>query len=745
MNANDLLSDLRERIDRRTARGAAVIVLAGAIGLAAGAVPSHAMGGRDEGSTVAHLAIRAPALGAPAPAPAAPNAAGSAGSSAAPSGVRGLFDRLLGRDPGTGDCALVGVRADEAGTSHLFWFDVATGRTMSLTADLPNADVRAVEVSPVSGAVYVVTGGRGRYPGRLYVLDEASGRLSVVGELSGARADAVGDATFRPDGSLWAFRRNVGLVTIDLATGWSRVVWTVTGDGIGLAWDGVAWDPAGEYLYGAQGGDLYRWDPRTRSASVLCRSGLLPADVAGLDFRTDGTLVAGRRSAATGNLTFVAVDLESCTVAAADHDVAAPGVTSFSYAACGKPASLSATVWRDENANGAIDLGEPPLAGVKVALRLGTCGAPGEVVARASTATDGGYTFDDVAPGPYCVEVESDSGQLAPVVTTGAAGHTVVVPAGQGAEASPAGEAPGFGLLDEVAYKRIAAVAPGAAEESSAMPGPGAAAPPRGAPVAGPGAGLDDFSGTGPAEADSVGPDSEVPISGEGGCNLYPIALSSEMMKDATKGSRLGDIWNGTQPGNFGWLTWTGKLSTGVLATSLTPPGDSYTYINPQNPDDHTVSVGDWVKARPGVSNRSRIRDALDILKTIDIVVPVWDQSSGRGSKARYRISDYAAVRLESYRLPGTNRITAKYVGEAECDAEHEEEEPEVEFCPYDLDVPVGATFNIRDYVHRKHDEDDDEDKPIDWSRIAFTYRDDAGEAGLMDWHLDDFNAGRDV
>ncbi len=145
--------------------------------------------------------------------------------------------------------------------------------------------------------------------------------------------------------------------------------------------------------------------------------------------------------------------------------------------------------------------------------------------------------------------------------------------------------------------------------------------------------------------------------------NLYPIALSAQTLAGVAPGSLLPDLFNGGQPGNFGWLTWAGSVSVPTLAASLTPPGDSFTYVNPDNSADHLISVGDWVRGKPGVSNSSNVRSALDVLKTTDINVPVWDQTDGNGSNARYRVTGFAKVRIISYQLPGQNRITARYLG----------------------------------------------------------------------------------
>ncbi|MFZ4663603.1 MAG: choice-of-anchor A family protein, partial [Caldilineaceae bacterium] len=148
-------------------------------------------------------------------------------------------------------------------------------------------------------------------------------------------------------------------------------------------------------------------------------------------------------------------------------------------------------------------------------------------------------------------------------------------------------------------------------------------------------------------------------------CALYPIALSSQTLAGAVPGATLGDIWNGVQSGNFGWLTWAGSPNVPTLATSLTPPGDSDTYINPYDLSDRWITIGDWVQGSPGVSNASSVRNALDTLKTIDITVPVWNQASGSGNNSLYRVVNFAVVRITDYQLPSQNRITATFLGYA--------------------------------------------------------------------------------
>jgi hypothetical protein len=149
-------------------------------------------------------------------------------------------------------------------------------------------------------------------------------------------------------------------------------------------------------------------------------------------------------------------------------------------------------------------------------------------------------------------------------------------------------------------------------------------------------------------------------------CNAYPIAVSAATLANVAPGTVLANIFNGSQPGGMGWLTWTGDNSDGALIASLTAAGDSDTYINPFNPNDNDLQTGDWVQSKPGVSNSKGMRDALTNLEQSQITVPVWDVAEGQGANALYHVSGFAVVQIISYDIPG-GRITAQFVGFTSC------------------------------------------------------------------------------
>jgi YD repeat-containing protein len=152
-------------------------------------------------------------------------------------------------------------------------------------------------------------------------------------------------------------------------------------------------------------------------------------------------------------------------------------------------------------------------------------------------------------------------------------------------------------------------------------------------------------------------------------CSLYPIAVRASALAGRRNGDEIDDLTTTGPPGHVGWLMWRRDLSEGALADSLTPPGDSHRYQNPDDVTDHLVSVGDWVSGRPGAVSSRGVRDALDQLTGDQIVLPVWDTSRGAGSHGAYRVSGFADVVITSYRLGHQNRISATYLGPSTCSA----------------------------------------------------------------------------
>lgn len=163
-------------------------------------------------------------------------------------------------------------------------------------------------------------------------------------------------------------------------------------------------------------------------------------------------------------------------------------------------------------------------------------------------------------------------------------------------------------------------------------------------------------------------------------CQIFPIALSADLFAGVHDHYSLHDTNYGIESRDFGWLTWDGNTVTDTLAVSLTPPGDSYTYTNPDDPSDHTVSIGDWVLGRPEVegSTSATVERAMSDLAIGDktdsitssyaaVTVPVWDRAIRQGDTIGYHISGFVWINIDHYSLAQPNLVSLDYRGHTTC------------------------------------------------------------------------------
>ncbi len=154
-----------------------------------------------------------------------------------------------------------------------------------------------------------------------------------------------------------------------------------------------------------------------------------------------------------------------------------------------------------------------------------------------------------------------------------------------------------------------------------------------------------------------------------GACQLYPIALHIRSLQGLPAWHGLVDAANGVSDSSFGWLSWRGDITDPALAVSLTAPGDSSTYINPNNPADHALSIGDWIVGRPAVNNDSAVAATLSKLARsyFRVVVPVWDQAAVQGDRLSYHVTGFAWIQMVEHNLTNPNHLTVHYWGPAIC------------------------------------------------------------------------------
>lgn len=143
--------------------------------------------------------------------------------------------------------------------------------------------------------------------------------------------------------------------------------------------------------------------------------------------------------------------------------------------------------------------------------------------------------------------------------------------------------------------------------------------------------------------------------------------------------------------GGFGWLRWNTEATpnANVIANSLTWPGDSqdYTdrghdpgyntvpgspfdhsvrgYIEPGDPTDTSMNIGDWVLGTTGNVNAMEVRTQLlnHIERERELRLIVWDETTDQGRGKEYRIYGFAVFKLHGYSTIGNPKfIVAEFV-----------------------------------------------------------------------------------
>ncbi|WP_196158931.1 putative Ig domain-containing protein [Reinekea sp. G2M2-21] len=150
-------------------------------------------------------------------------------------------------------------------------------------------------------------------------------------------------------------------------------------------------------------------------------------------------------------------------------------------------------------------------------------------------------------------------------------------------------------------------------------------------------------------------------------CSLYPITLEDTTFEGASIGEQFPALSLGTGPGNYNWLSWNGTNNAPSQEARLIPPGNSNTYVNPNDGLDNQINVGDWVQGTPGVKNSNGIRTQMDALINQHIIIPLYSSYEGSGTNLNYQVSKFAVVKLLDYKLNGKGYVSLEYVRHTRC------------------------------------------------------------------------------
>jgi len=119
---------------------------------------------------------------------------------------------------------------------------------------------------------------------------------------------------------------------------------------------------------------------------------------------------------------------------------------------------------------------------------------------------------------------------------------------------------------------------------------------------------------------------------GNPACCVYPITLDMATVNwpdGFERGERMPDIRIGPGESQFGWIYWDPDDNAPAvsleenLRNACSGPNE---YKNGCDPEDTTLSIGDWIAGDSGQTVGDDVRDEVEALKGKYIRIPIWDQ-----------------------------------------------------------------------------------------------------------------------
>jgi uncharacterized repeat protein (TIGR01451 family) len=312
---------------------------------------------------------------------------------------------------------MYGVHDAESQNSQFFTLDLATGQTSPLGGEYTGYDIEAIEIDPTTDQLVAIAGNNGNQDGKIFSIDKETGALSELGKasVSDELEDEIVSATFDAQGVLWAFEQNIGLVTIDLDQDTTSLAWDIRPTTISdRNWEGLAWDPDGNYLYGSDGRKMYRWNPTTQSAEQVCDNNFLPNATEALDFRFDGKLIGGWHNATDNALSIFEIDIYSCAIVPLQYNIPYNDVESLASEECVTGGTVGGQVINNQPLNRRITQGEieytEPIPDLPLELEVDINGDGSFGFSTTITTDDNGfYNFINLPKGAYRLSVPNSA------------------------------------------------------------------------------------------------------------------------------------------------------------------------------------------------------------------------------------------------------------------------------------------------------------------------------------------------
>ncbi|MCK5524030.1 MAG: choice-of-anchor D domain-containing protein, partial [Thiomargarita sp.] len=213
--------------------------------------------------------------------------------------------------PTPASCQLYAVNDKGLNNSQFFTVNLVDLTISALGPMYKGHDIEALAIHPETNMIYAASGDNvtNEKQGHFYRVDGETGELFPVGS-SGFKE--IEDLAFSPDGTLYAWAKGDGLITINLATGVGTLELPYSKpliEGLTLKKN------EDKVFFGAVGTDLWQYDWDTDTLDVICPDKLL-GETEALEITPEGLLLIGTHNVPFGLHAF---DVETCEVIEADE------------------------------------------------------------------------------------------------------------------------------------------------------------------------------------------------------------------------------------------------------------------------------------------------------------------------------------------------------------------------------------------------------------------------------------------
>jgi len=191
-------------------------------------------------------------------------------------------------------CQLYAVHDDKRNDSQFFTVNLEDLSITELGDLYSGYDIEALAMHPQTNTLYAAAGDNATtgQAGYLYEVNSATGQLTAIGDTQFAEIE---DLAFSPDGTLYAWAKGQGLITVDVESGQGTLLLAST-----IALEGLTLSKQADttIFYGTANGELWQYDLSADTLAVLCTD--LQSEIEALEMLNTGELLIGSHATPFG-------------------------------------------------------------------------------------------------------------------------------------------------------------------------------------------------------------------------------------------------------------------------------------------------------------------------------------------------------------------------------------------------------------------------------------------------------------